>query len=187
MKKKIFAIILALFIISLHAFADEKDEFDTGFDAFQNRRDLKPVSEDDVQRILKELEARKAKKMSRFHKKAKKKKMKGDPLTKSADGGSSSSNVVPVPYFYLQIPQNLASGNTLIPLGFYTVDFDHKNNNLLLKQGYKILGIVPMRQTTKEPENSQLYYVKATPQPKGVQFLYGEIDKHYEGFCPFVY
>lgn len=187
MKKKILIIFLMFALMPVYAYSEDKDEFDTGFDAFGVRRDMKPVSEQEVQQAIKTLQANKDKKMKVKKKKNKKsKKIKGGALSDQIKSGDNSSeNMLKVPYFSVQVPQDLAIGNILIPLGFYNVDFDHKNEAILLKQGYSIRGVIPMRKTFKEPENADLFYMKTNRQKNGLQFLYGEVNNHYEGFCNF--
>jgi hypothetical protein len=187
MKKKILIVFLMFALMPVCAYSEDKDEFDTGFDAFGSRRDMKPVSEQEVQQAIKTLQENKDKKMKVKKKKNKKsKKMKGGILSDQIQpGDNTSESMLKLPYFSVQVPQDLAIENILIPLGFYNVDFDHKNEAILLKHGYSIRGVIPMRKTSKEPENEDLFYMKTNRIHNGLQFFYGEVNNHYEGFCKF--
>lgn len=184
MKKKIFLLTL-IFLFPLIAFCDEIDEFDRGYDAFTRARNLKPVSEQEVQQALKQLEDKKRAKTEKkkhwWSKNKKDKKIDGTPLQNGLK--SNDNSVMQRPYLLVQIAYNLINNNALIPQGFYTVDFDESTSTLLLKQGYNIIASIKMARAQKEPDFEELYYIKTVMQNNGIKFIYGAVDKHYEGFC----
>lgn len=186
MKKKFFLLAL-ICLFPLLAFCEELDEFDQGYDVFTKSRNLKPVSEAEVQQALKQLEERKAtktKKKQHWWSKNKKKKIEGAPLQTGSKKDKNNNDVLQKPYLLVQVVYNLVNNNVIIPQGFYTVDFDDRSNTLLLKQGYNVIAAIKMTKALKEPAFEELYYIKAIPENNGVKFLYGDVEKHFEGFCP---
>lgn len=173
-----------MFCFCLSVSAQEFDFFDkSAMDAFNNPRKIKPSNDKAVEQVMKQLQEQKDKKKQpkkHFWEK-KPKKLDGTPLQNGTTGG-----LLPQPYLLVQISQNLQNEEAVIPQGFYTVAFDEKTNMLLLKQGYTIISAVRMTRTPLEPKTDDLYYVRANPEKDGVKFLYGEIEKHFEGFCRFV-
>lgn len=181
--KKNLILLFILCCFCLRVSAQEFDFFDkSAMDAFNNPRKTKPVDEKQYQQVMQKLQEEKDKKKlpKRHFWEKKPKKMEGTPLQNSLTGG-----LLPQPYLLIQISQNLSNEESIIPLGFYTVAFDNKNNTLLLKQGYTVISSVKMIRTPIEPTTDDLYYVRANPEKEGIKFLYGEIDKHYEAFCRF--
>ena len=173
-----------MFCFCLRVSAQEFDFFDrSAMDAFNNPRKTKPVDEKQYQQVMQKLQEQKDKKKlpkKHFWEKTSKK-LEGTVLQNNVTGG-----VLHQPYLLIQISQSLSNEEAIIPLGFYTVAFDNKNDTLLLKQGYNVISAVKMSRTPIEQSTDDLYYIKATPEKDGVKFLYGEIDKHYEAFCRFV-
>lgn len=184
MKKFILILLFVIFLTPVCAFA-ETDEFDAGYDAFARARNLKPVSEEDVQRVLKTLEERKAQKaMKKKHwwqKDKKPKKQDGAALSKQGND-AKSGEVVEKPYLLIQLTGKILGKNSIIEPGFYTVGFNKSTETLSLKQGYASVGEIQMQKSFSEPEFEELYYIKTKNEKEYVRFLYGEIDRHYEGF-----
>lgn len=183
MKKKFILILILMFLIPLNAFC-ETDEFDAGYDVFTKARNLKPVSEQEVQQVLKTLEERKKKKAEKKHwwqREKKTKKIEGAALTKGS--GNVNDNVVQKPYLTIQVTEKLLGKNSIIVPGFYAVVFNKDTDTLFLKQGYSPIGEIKMMQSPVEPDFEELYYIKTKRENENIRFLYGEVDKHYEGFC----
>lgn len=184
MKKKFILILILIFFTPLIAFC-ETDEFDAGYDVFTKSRNLKPVSEQEVQQVLKMLEEKKKKRAEKKHwwqKDKKTKKIEGTALTKEGNN-NGNDNVVQKPYLLIQVTDKLLGKNTIISPGFYTVVFNKDTDTLVLKQGYSPVGEIKMMPTPTEPDFEELYYIKTKRENENIRFLYGEVDKHYEGFC----
>lgn len=184
MKKKFVLILIFLLFTPLIVFA-ETDEFDTGYDVFTTPRNLKPVSEQEVQQVLKMLEEKKKKKAEKKHwwQRAKKdEKLKGDPISKQGSN-AENGNVIQKPYLLIQITDKILGKSTIISPGFYTVVFNKDTDTLSLKQGYNAIGEIKMTPAQTEPEFEELYYIKTKREDENIKFIYGEVDKHYEGFC----
>ena len=172
-----------MFCFCLSASAQEFDFFDkSAMDAFENSKRMKPVNEQDYQKVMQKLQEKKDKRKQpkRHFWQKKPKKLEGTPLQNGTTGG-----ILPQPYLLVQISQNLSNDEAIIPQGFYTVAFNGQNNTLLLKQGHTVIAAVKMTRTPVEPKTDDLYYIKANLENNGVKFLYGEIDNHFEGFCNF--
>ncbi len=187
MKKK-FVLILILILMMIYplvAFA-EMDEFDAGYNVFTTPRNLKPVSEQEVQQVLKMLEEKKKKKAEKKHwwqrKDKKEEKLKGDPITKEGNN-ANNNNIIQKPYLLIQVTDKILGANTIISPGFYTVVFNKDTDTLSLKQGYNAIGEIKMMPAQTEPEVEELYYIKTKRENENIKFQYGEVDKHYEGFC----
>lgn len=184
--KKIFLLLILFcfcFCFCLDVSAQEFDFFDkSATDAFENSTRMKPVNEQEYQKVMQKLQEKKDKRKQpkkKFWQK-KLKKLEGTPLQDGTTGG-----ILPKPYLLIQISQNLYSGETIIPQGFYTVAFDQQNNTLFLKQGHIAIVALKMTRTPIEPQTDDLYYIKTNIEKDGVKLLYGEIDKHFEYFCRF--
>jgi hypothetical protein len=181
--KKSFLLLFILFCFCLNVSAEEFDFFDKStMDAFENSKRMKPVNEQDYQKVMKNLQEKKdkGKQPKRHFWQKKPKKLEGTPLQNGTTGG-----ILAQPYLLVQISQTLFNDECIIPQGFYTVAFNSTDSTLHLKQGHTIMAVVKMTKTPIEPQTDDLYYVKTNPKKDGVEFLYGEIDKHYEGFCGF--
>lgn len=185
MKKNLIFILICLCLVPSFAFA-EKDEFDSGYDAFTRARNLKPVSEQEVQQVLKALEAKKAEKaMKKKHwwsKSTKSKKMDGASLSKQGND-SNNANVIAKPYLLIQLNDKLLGKDSIIPPGFYTIDFKKDSQTLVLQQGHSPIAEIKMFPSFSPTEFEELYYIKTKREKENIRFMYGEIDKHYEGFC----
>jgi len=181
--KKNIVLLFIMFCFCLSVSAQEFDFFDrSAMDAFNNPRKVKPANDKDVENAFKQLQEKKDKHKYKKHFWEKKPvKLEGTALQNGVGGG-----ILPKPYLLVQVSQSLQNEEAIIPQGFYTVAFDHTNNTLLLKQGYTIMAAVKMSVTAIAPQTDDLYYIKATPEKDGVKFLYGEIEKNYEGFCRFI-
>ena len=184
MKKKfVLLILICLFFLPLIAFA-ESDEFDTGYDVFTKARNLKPVSEEEVQQVLKALEERKQKNANRkpwWRFWGKEKSLKGDALsTQGSD--AQNDNVIEKSYLLIQLTEKVLGKNSIIEPGFYTVVFNKDTETLSLKQGYNSIGEIKMTSVAPSSDFEELYYIKTKQENENIRFIYGEIDKHYEGF-----
>ena len=174
--KKIFCLFFLIFLLTSTALAEEPDEFDNAMGVFNSQRKIKPVTDQEVQQALKQLQEKKDKRL----RKKKKKKIEGTVLSNEIN-----HNMIEKPYLLLQITRQLYNDGNIIPQGFYTVGFDQSNNTLLLKQGYNVISAIKMTKSQTEPDGEGLYYIKILPCNNGTKFLYGEIEKHFEAFCRF--
>lgn len=181
MKKILVCIFLAFLVFGCLDNKFQKvfaDEFDTMMDVYGSSSRIKPVSEEEVQQILKKVEEKKnAKKKQPFWKRLfnpEEKPLKGDVLAPTLDG-----QMVTTPYLTLQIPCNMMSDKAYVPVGFYTVEFDEDKSNLILKQGHTQIAVIQMQRAPEKPSKA-LYYVEIEKKKDYYKLFYGAIEKHYQ-------
>lgn len=178
MKKILVFVIFYLVFSIIHPSSVFADEFDNMMDVYGSDSRIKPVSEEEVQLILKKLEEKKnaPKKKTLWQKLFKKgeQPLKGAELAPSFEG-----SMITTPYLSLQVPCDMASEKSIIPVGFYTVEFDEVTSQLSFLQGHKTVAQVNLHRAPEKPSSS-LYYVFIEKEQDYYKLFYGAIEKHYQ-------
>lgn len=178
MKRHLFLAFTLFIFASTYVFAEEDAtllESIGVFDKYSNY-DAKPTSEQEINKALE--------KVKNLHKS--KRQLKKEREQKGEVLQDGLSGIVKKPYELLQLPVSIYNNGRIIPKGFYQAVFVEKDNNLILKQGYKNVAIIKMKKAKQEPDNDDLYYVYSSQANGLLKINYGSVDKHLERYFKIV-
>ncbi|MBD5401979.1 hypothetical protein HDR58_04140 [bacterium] len=181
--KKFLILFVALFIgIGNVAFADDVDMPATGglWDNWNTReegRDAKPVSDEDFEKALKQVD----KKINKRKYKLEKKNMpKGEEFSQSNEteliaGEHSDKDSLPV----VSLPVELLVGEDVVPIGHYQVKGEKVDGNYVLKlyQAHYEIAQFPAIETEDDFGEDIITFAKWTPEGSDkIKIMYGSLE-----------
>lgn len=172
--KKILVIVLFLFVIkTLPAFADDLGLGDYTRDVENAWYGQKPVTDEDFEKTVKQLEDKKNRK------KIKKMKKQGDALYKDDPQQDSIKSMINEDVLLL-LPVNVISSNqTEIPVGHYQIKGKKIKGKIYLefRQSNALIGTVEAKETNDDFEQSAINFAKVLPyNENAVKLIFGSID-----------